>query len=373
MCTTEVGVLSWNIDGLNQDGLLFRCGLVCDAIKDVKPHVVLLQEVVNENLEVLKRKLGKQYQFFYDKQPPMGYFVVILLEKTIKQIGDLKIVNYPKSCMGRQFISVDCSYQGHTLTVGTTHLESTKNYGEERKSQAEIAINSLKEGEQSLKIIAGDFNIREAEVKHLKKTGVWDDLQDSWEVCGKDKGHKFTWDLQLNTTIEKNPKFVYTPRFRFDRMWFSTQNWKAKSFMLLGTSEIEGYFPSDHFAIFTNYGCEIGDCTLAKISQKRKLEENADGGKEETPKMNKMPKKQCGKCTYINPAIFKQCEMCQSVLGKAEIINEIEKDAEVVEEQVSKTSEEWICSKCTLINPSDMLKCGVCMAEKVVIDLSMEE
>ena len=96
-------------------------------------------------------------------------------------------------------------------------------------------------------IIAGDFNIRDEEMCEgtdaLK--AHW---RDAWMACGEDLQHKFTWDAVRNSRIAST--FFSRPRFRFDRMYVRRDAAiDIQSFILLGTTKVQGTYPSDQFAL----------------------------------------------------------------------------------------------------------------------------
>ena len=154
--------------------------------------------------------------------------------------------------MGRSLLHHKVKIYGNDFVVMTTHLESTKEYTTERKSQLDICFRvMLKHTNQSI-IFAGDLNLREAELKAVG--GLPNTVVDAWEASGGGYDTKFTWDMKLNDNL----KFGFKPRARFDRMFYksaSERPMECTEFKLVGKKRIEacGRFPSDHFGMLATF------------------------------------------------------------------------------------------------------------------------
>lgn len=77
--------------------------------------------------------LGSCYDVLVPKNPPLPYYVAILLDKKrLKCLGEAETVPFGSSQMGRQLLCVTAEAQdapGKTLMLATAHLESTKDLG----------------------------------------------------------------------------------------------------------------------------------------------------------------------------------------------------------------------------------------------------
>ena len=164
-----------------------------------------------------------------------------------------KWLHFPTSQMGRCLLYQELQIYGHNFVVMTTHLESTKECKFERQKQLSTCFNAILEQKSQNVILAGDLNIREAELKSIG--GVPKDIFDAWQICGSLANTKFTWDLQLNDNLIFD---FGKPRARYDRMFYRTSAeklFKSTAFKLVGTEKIEAcqLFPSDHFGMLVSF------------------------------------------------------------------------------------------------------------------------
>ena len=86
-----------------------------------------------------KQVLGQSYETIVPENPPMPYYVAILLGKhRARRLGAPSTVPFRGSRMGRQLLSVSVELVGSgdpPLLLATAHLESTKDFAEEQKKQ----------------------------------------------------------------------------------------------------------------------------------------------------------------------------------------------------------------------------------------------
>lgn len=248
----ELTVLSWNIDGLEDRARQTRVYGVFEFINVLSPDVIVLQEVVDENLNVLKQLCSTKYDFTVHKLAP--YYNIILVKKCA-EISKKKhrVVDF-QTGMGRYLLVQELAVKGIPFSVLTTHLESCANSAALRKKQLQLCFDVIKEStSRSNVIFSGDLNIREAELKALG--GLPSGVADAWEACGSESEKRFTWDLRLNDNKSMGEA---KPRARYDRMYFSLKdagNIKCSNFDLVGTQRIKsnGLFPSDHFGMFVKF------------------------------------------------------------------------------------------------------------------------
>ncbi|CAD7957563.1 unnamed protein product [Amoebophrya sp. A25] len=196
-----VRLLTWNIDGLDDscDDIVERLvNGVIDSIVELAPSIVLLQEVIDPTLKVLRRFLDPLFHILAPTPTLMPYFSVILLQKgrckkdeavmswssssTSTVPPQLQRTRFPTTRMGRELLSTRVSVDSLSLQVCTAHLESTKDGTEERKRQLDIAFQYLQQeicrtssapgggafpssSDVDLALFGGDLNLRDAEAK----------------------------------------------------------------------------------------------------------------------------------------------------------------------------------------------------------------
>ena len=308
-------VMSWNIDGLDEVGgleaLTLRTLDVALAIAKARPVAVLLQECVHHSLKLLDDHsvLGASYDILVPRNPPMPYYVAILLDKKrTKVLAGPDTVDFSSTQMGRQLLSVIAVVDGQLeqpFVFATAHLESTKDHGEERKRQLKRSLESMRSSVQTASalgkspctpccIFGGDLNLRDEEFTKVQLE-MGDDSEgivDVWSWCGSNEAERYTWDTTENTNLD----CVYKYRSRFDRLFFLTPGisdepgtkakskakangkgkakamvhlelekkpgWRPTSFSLIGKHKVHGLnrFPSDHWGMLTEFcsGQRIG-------------------------------------------------------------------------------------------------------------------
>jgi len=249
----EFTVLSWNIDGLEDEYLMERFqGALKDILKKL-PTIVMLQEVVYEHYLNLILVLSSVYEVRSLMQN--GYFNVILFLKKshVEIIGELDGKFFPSSQMQRHYLSQNIHIYGKNITVMTSHLESLKESAAERQKQLKQCFQMMTDSPCDTNFIfAGDLNMRAEDLK--KVGGIPPKITDAWETAGENPNAKFTWDLELND----NKRFPNCkPRARFDRMFFKrSQSTPVQciGFELVGFERLPcGMFPSDHFGILGKF------------------------------------------------------------------------------------------------------------------------
>lgn len=259
--STAFKVLTWNIDGLDNDSdeedMLGRTLWVVKQIRHLNPDVVFLQELVDFNFQIISQFLCKGFHIHVQEDAKHPYFVAVLVNKlTVEVIGKPIPIEFPNSKMGRAALFVSIRRKGSTAQYGciTTHLESLRESSHERMSQISIIDAFAKTRMEDTCIFGGDLNIRENEVPE-----TWKD-KDSWIIAGKDGREEFTWDLSMNSNA-RMPNGS-KPRCRFDRIYLlkNESNKKVKTFKLVGKSPVEGLegrrFASDHFGVFVSLGID---------------------------------------------------------------------------------------------------------------------
>lgn len=241
-------VVSWNIDGLDETGtqdFLARTAAVASEILAARPAVVFLQEVIDPGIKMLRLALDGRYTFVVPDPKIYPYYVVILVSVTqLVRVKRSQTLNFRGSQMGRQLLVVEAElHGGKTAAFLTSHLESTKDQGTERKAQFLQACEVLNGRKEDLVVFAGDLNLRDVEVKAVLPK--FPHIRDVWEHLGSNKTHQYTWDCKTNNNCG-----LTGPRCRFDRMYFKSTAMAPSAFGLLGTQRLpHGRFPSDHYAL----------------------------------------------------------------------------------------------------------------------------
>lgn len=60
---SEFRLVSWNIDGLDEQNLKMRTKAVVRTLQSLSPDVVFLQEVVPKTLDYIQKNMPPQYKF----------------------------------------------------------------------------------------------------------------------------------------------------------------------------------------------------------------------------------------------------------------------------------------------------------------------
>ena len=256
-------LLSWNIDGLDEENKKERTEEVCRTILLKRPHLVFLQEIVSDTQAILVQKLGHVYSLFVHPAPPLHYYPMILINHKCGDIsvsGMLNVMEFSGSIMGRHLLDMNVSFHGVSLQIMTTHLESTKNYAAERKRQLEFCFEEVVKHTRLGKIciFGGDLNLRDQELKVIQ---IPERSVDVWQSCGSVMEEKFTWDMTANSNISWEHQ--YKPKMRFDRLYLSPYGMdtaRPVKFELIGkdyAADCERY-PSDHWGMWAEFIVRLG-------------------------------------------------------------------------------------------------------------------
>ncbi|VDK75394.1 unnamed protein product [Litomosoides sigmodontis] len=201
-------VMSWNIDGLDQNNLAIRFTAVCYIISKISADVVFLQEMTPDLVPKIRKNLSGEYSILV-ATPNLPYFTVVLLKPFIELISH-KAVPYGRSGMGRSMQLVETSLRGRKVMLLNTHLESMKEHSDIRLAQIQECFEQLVEWDDGKTIIVfgGDLNARNNEIGELPAG-----FEDAWIAAGSKAKFKFTWDAVLNDN-----KTAGKARCRFDRI-----------------------------------------------------------------------------------------------------------------------------------------------------------
>ncbi|XP_020637230.3 tyrosyl-DNA phosphodiesterase 2 [Pogona vitticeps] len=243
-------LITWNIDGLDLNNLQVRARGVCSYIALYKPDVVFLQEVIPPYLNYLQKR-AVSYTIIPGNTD--GYFTAMMLKKSRVRVLKHEIIPFPTTSMMRNLLAVHATVSGNELCLMTSHLESTKNHGEERLKQLKLVLaNMTKVSDSATVIFGGDTNLRDKEVAKLG--GLPSNVMDIWEFLGKPEHCHYTWDTSQNTNlgIQKDCKL------RFDRLFFRAASTGGQiipqSLDLIGLEKLDcGKFPSDHWGLLCTF------------------------------------------------------------------------------------------------------------------------
>ncbi|XP_063712915.1 tyrosyl-DNA phosphodiesterase 2-like isoform X4 [Symsagittifera roscoffensis] len=202
--------MSWNVDCLSEKLLKSRMVAIFNKIKQLKPDVVFLQEIIDPVLMSIYDVFLDDF-LVYKPETSFGYFVIMLVRKATFSNVTFETINFKKTEMGRNLVRCKAEYFGMPLTFFTTHLGSVKE-------------------------------------------------------------HQYTWDMSLNDNLENMPNKKV--KCRFDRMYYISEKHKSepgtccsskqpeeandrlelKSFELIGTERLGcGMFASDHFGMLAEF------------------------------------------------------------------------------------------------------------------------
>jgi endonuclease/exonuclease/phosphatase family metal-dependent hydrolase len=212
MSIAPLNVVSWNLNGLDVDGLDRRMEAAAHGLLMRQPHpeVLLFQEVVDRGLHAhLRRHLGA-VGYGMAQQPPTGSYYVAAFVRAPAVLTEAAF--YPLGGrLGRGMLVLDLTYSGQAWRVGTAHFESGPREGDVRIAQTTRVLDVL--GEHSgPALFAGDTNLRDRELKDRIAARGW---SDAWLTSGGAAEHAGTWAPARGVSPMR--------LFRFDRAWVNEQ------------------------------------------------------------------------------------------------------------------------------------------------------
>jgi len=269
LLTTEppatLTMVSWNIQGLEDNNLKKRTKAVCKILETEKADIVFLQEVVPETFSYIESKLSG-YDCIAGQDG--DYFVATLLRVGRVYRDNSSVTNYPGTRMGRHLLHVQAHCGQAKFDLLNTHLESTKEHAEERKVQLKHCLDHTARapGDRTV-VFGGDLNLRDSEL--VEVGGLPPGTGDCWQTCGSRKEVQFTWDMNRNTNIDFPGK--WKPRCRFDRVYLKSSSQlpvNAGHFGLIGLQKIFGTasFPSDHWGLLVKLQLQHNNNKRIKMS-----------------------------------------------------------------------------------------------------------
>ncbi|CAN7989445.1 unnamed protein product [Ixodes hexagonus] len=242
-------LVTWNIDGLNDKSIQSRILFVCNTINRLVPDVVFLQEVVPSIVEAVKKYLPR---YTYIPGDVQGYFAATLMNKQSVKCINHSIVPFTSTKMDRHIVCAEVTFNGSSLLLMNTHLESMAYSSGVRSNQLRKCFRRcMKEPSDKTVIFGGDLNLRDSELASVG--GIPEGMIDVWEACGSNPATCHTWDMSINDNLEFGDGRA-KPKCRFDRVYVrhsQPPRLVPVSFELVGLSRLspEGCFPSDHWGL----------------------------------------------------------------------------------------------------------------------------
>ncbi|XP_066938800.1 tyrosyl-DNA phosphodiesterase 2-like isoform X4 [Macrobrachium rosenbergii] len=245
---TFFSLITWNIDGLEEENLANRIKGVVEVLKKEEPDVVYLQEVIPPTFVYLEKHLP-QYKFLAGND--RNYFTATLLKVSRVSYDHHVVLPFHNTVMSRNLLCIQAQIDTVKLSLLNTHLESMREYSAKRKEQMKICFDKMKSSPSSVTtIFGGDLNARDYEVDATKGPIILD----LWEVCGGRPASCWTWNMAENT----NKQIPSKPKCRFDRLYIKKSSLAhiiPDEFRLIGKEKVPGMpcFPSDHWGIFVRF------------------------------------------------------------------------------------------------------------------------
>ncbi|KAM6959475.1 tyrosyl-DNA phosphodiesterase 2 [Aplochiton taeniatus] len=177
-----------------------------------------------------------------------------MLKKSRVKLLKSEIVPYPATQMMRNLLVAQVQFKGQELCLMTSHLESCKNYAQERMNQLKVVLQRMRGAPDNVSVLfGGDTNLRDTEVA---KVGLPSNVCDVWERLGKQEHCRYTWDTKANS----NKNLPYVSRCRFDRIYFrpasraGVPRLAPDHFTLVGLEKLDcGRYTSDHWGIYCSF------------------------------------------------------------------------------------------------------------------------
>ena len=238
-------LLTWNIQGLDEDLVVERAMAVCDEIEEHVADIVYLQEIVPVTWDAMTKRMEDRYYFYRDEAPHRYFHILMIrIDSDVVVEGDVQVMKFPNTTQSRLLLHLPVTFHNHEMHLLTSHLESLNKNAAERKNQLSTVfslMSSLTESQGKICIFGGDMNITGREVEQV---GFPDNFGDVWEMCGSDPSKRCTWDST-------------EPRIRLDRIVMCPKNspLQPDTFDLVGESLLDKYgvYPSDHLGIWTEF------------------------------------------------------------------------------------------------------------------------
>ena len=259
--TDVLKIMSWNL-WWKFDNYLERQEAIFSEIKNLKPDIMCLQEVWEEEDESQAEKIADLlgYKFVYGKSfdfDGVAFGNAIVSKYPIKDYSVNYMAAEPEYDEKRLLLHAQILYKEMNLDVMCTHLNYKYEHQHVREDQVKYIleyISKLKKNKFPV-ILCGDFNAdpNSDEIRLItghRKSINGTVLRDSWIITNPED-HGFTWSNR-NSYAKKTLEFDR----RIDYIFVGKAGSKGMGYplssFLVGTDKNNNVFPSDHFGIMTH-------------------------------------------------------------------------------------------------------------------------
>jgi tyrosyl-DNA phosphodiesterase 2 len=275
----QLRVLTWNV-WFQPVKMRERIEAIGKIIKENDPHIIFLQEVTPEIMEVTFKSEWFKKRGYKCAQNILGllqlpYFVLVISKLQFRKPGLTH--DFINSSMGRSLRLEYLKYKDITITAASTHLESPVGpwvqggredmFSPQRKAQLRQSFEVI--GEKCLKgdfcIFGGDMNWNDV-LKRKRNDGLLP-LPSGWKDCWlEDPTHKgdpgYTYDAKSNAML------LGYLKNRLDRIFWKGESFSLNRVEMIGKEAIPGVMylkktkstekmlpvlPSDHYGLLAHF------------------------------------------------------------------------------------------------------------------------
>lgn len=212
------------------------------------PDVICLQEGLDDSDEWYE-KLLPGYKCLGRASSHSDGLVMLFIKDSLQPFATVISVNAPA-------VFVRIQYAGEqSVVIGTCHLPQPKGDAPIRLAKMREMLSHCRS--QDMVLIAGDFNLRQAEDPDFEALG----LSDAWKEAGASNDNRFTWNSFLNKYHEN--EFLRGRTGRFDRIYF--RGLALDDFKMCANEQLSanrGHFLSDHFGLRATVKAMEGDVDI---------------------------------------------------------------------------------------------------------------
>jgi len=276
----QLRVLTWNV-WFQPVKLRERIKAIGKIIREKDPHIIFLQEVTPEIMEVTFKSEWFAKSGYKCGQNILGllqlpYFVLVISKLAYRMPGLTN--NFINSGMGRSLRVDFLKFEGVPITAASTHLESPVGpwmtggredmFSPQRKAQLRQSFQVIEEKskKEDFCIFGGDMNWNDV-LKRKRNDGLLP-LPAGWKDCWiEDPIHKgdpgYTYDAKSNAMLSG-----YLQN-RLDRIFWKGESLSLNRIEMVGKDPIPGLtylkktkktektlpvLPSDHYGLLAHFG-----------------------------------------------------------------------------------------------------------------------
>lgn len=265
---TKISVLSWNVKLLPKITQLavkkpkdindkLRLDSIICKIKENNADVVMLQEAFDPVFnKIILNTLKEIYPYNITPTAQFMKFSNGLLCLSKRPINKHKTIFFKKSTwsdylVSKGAVSFSCDMNGQTIYMINTHLQSdydivtSEKIRKHQLAQIQNELLSDKNIEQSLTILAGDFNFNESSKEYLQTQNLFE-----WSDVSLNKNmnmNTFSSDNYWNKELKKSEKLDY---FFCNNLQHSITDLKCS---MKSDFKIKDVDLSDHFPLILNF------------------------------------------------------------------------------------------------------------------------